>query len=760
MSLAGRMSVTPPPRFIRHAGWFAPPRDGLVQLASMESMTEPESILAVFQECREFPTPLSAAVSPDTPHSHGETSITLSADWSQVGMGLGSGFRFRKQYTVACSERAVIRTLPQGHCSQLLGELLTGESPSGSLKSVVREQTCRGVTHHFLEIWSKHGMLKNIDLTSLNKHGKVYDDVQFGCLAWSPCESKVLYVAEKKQGKVGSSSVLDESRPARDYTEAGPSGEETTGGKDHNVYQEDWGEGLCGKSTPVLCVADINKGTVLLQQGVPPQVSPGQALWAPGGDGVLFVGWWHEPFRLGLKFCNNRRSALFHVDLEGNCECLSSDSHAVSSPRLSPDGRYIVYLQGQVFGPHKQCLSLHLYDWMRKKTSLLVDVVNRPMEGEFAGLYEALPLRCWSADSQRLVFSSYKRNWKELFVVDRCTRRVTRLVDNEEFGSWKLLAIEMDLMVVSCSGLDCPPCLRVGFLPPHGGEAGVTWTSLEEPHQIPTLEWRVLDITPTVQEENTQYSGLDFGALLLKPRGPRGGSKIPLAVFAHGGPHSQFCAEWNVFSAALARTGFAVLMVNYRGSTGFGQDSILSLIGNIGSQDVKDMQRSVLTALQSDTTLDPKRVVVLGGSHGGFLACHLIGQYPDFYKACAARNPVINAATLLGTSDIVDWRYSVIGLQYSYDRVPNPDELATMLHSSPIMHASQIRSPVLLMLGGKDKRVSPHQGLELYRILKSRGSPVRLLWFPEDGHSLSRVDTQADCFLNTTLWFLQHVDIH
>ncbi|KAI1892903.1 hypothetical protein AGOR_G00138310 [Albula goreensis] len=721
--------------------------------------TEPESISAVFREFSQFPTPVSVTVCPEVSANRGTRYINLCTEWSQNETIRGVRLRYNKQYTLQCDDRAVQSALPPGHCSHVHGELLSSYSPSGALKAVIRETNSQGKGQQYLEIWNKQGLLKSLDLTALKKHGRVYEDAQFGSLAWSACEGRVVYVAERSRSKAESSEAAKPG-PASGDEGAGHYREETSAGKeDRSVYQEDWGEGLASKSAPVLCVADVDKSTVSVLQGVPTQVSPGQALWSPGDDGVLFVGWRHEPFRLGLRFCSNRRSALFHVDLEGNCECLSSDSSAVSSPRLSPDRRYIVYLQGQVFGPHSQCLSLQMYDWATKRTSLLVDVVKRPQEGEFAGLYEALPTRCWSADSQRILFSSARRNWKELFVVDRCTKRVTCLVDNEEFGSWKLLAIERDLMVVNCSSLNRPPCLKVGFLPPAGGEAGVSWTALDEPRQIPHLEWRVLNITPVAQEENAEYSGLDFGALLVKPRVPRSGVKVPLVVFAHGGPHSQFSAEWNVSSAALARVGFAVLMVNFRGSTGFGQDSILSLIGNIGNQDVKDVQRAVLTALQSDTSLDPNKVAVMGGSHGGFLACHMIGQYPDFYRACAARNPVINAATLLGTSDIVDWRYSALGLQYSFDRLPSPDALTAMFQVSPIAHASQIKTPVLLMLGGKDKRVSPHQGLELYRALKSRNSPIRLLWFAEDGHSLAKVDTQADCFLNVVLWFLKHLDL-
>uniref|UniRef100_A0A665TPA0 acylaminoacyl-peptidase n=1 Tax=Echeneis naucrates TaxID=173247 RepID=A0A665TPA0_ECHNA len=634
-------------------------------------------------------------------------------DWSQTNLVRGSRVFYSQQWTL----------ITDICVSLLLLRSLSAVSPIRGLRAVIRETG----GHQLLEIWDCHGLRKCLNLTALNKHGRLYEDAQFGCLSWSECENKLLYVAEK-------------SRNTSKETDDGES--------DRSVYCEDWGEALTSKSSPAICVVNLQNGAVSVLQGVPPGISPGQALWAPGSQSVVFVGWYHEPFRLGLKFCSNRRSALFKLDLEGHCECLSGDNLSVSCPRLSPDGSTLIYLQGQVFGPHNQCLSL---DLKSGKTSTLLDVVNRPQPGEFAGVYEALPSRCWSADSQRVVFSSARRNWKVTSKVV-CDLDIRGL---DTVPSMLLLTVQRDLMVVCCSSPNTPPTLRVGFLP-SAGEA-LTWQTLQEPVMTFDFHWTVLDVTPPPGQDNTQYSGLDFGAVLVKPSPALSEGRIPLVVFIHGGPHSQFPAEWNCTTAGLAKLGFAVLMVNYRGSTGFGQDSILSLIGQIGSQDVKDVQTAVLTALQNDLTLDPKRLAVLGGSHGGFLSCHLVGQYPDFYRVCAARNPVINAATLLGTSDIVDWRYTSVGFQYSYDQIPTSEALAAMLEKSPITHAAQIKAPVLLMLGGKDRRVSPHQGLELYKALKSRASPVRLLWFAEDGHSLSRVDTQANCFLNTVLWLFQHL---
>lgn len=658
---------------------------------------------------------------------NGQTLYDVSTEWTQSDLVRGSRLSFCQRWTLLSEETHRIQTvLPPGPALPLSSECLSSLSPVQGLRAVVKDTS----GNQLLEVWDERGLRKCLNLTALNKHGPVYEDAQFGGLTWSRCENKLLYVAEK----TSPSNI-----------------------KDRHVFLEDWGEALSRRSVPALCCVDLKSGGLSVLQGTPPEVSPGQAVWSMDGQSVYFVGWYHEPYRLGLKFCTNRRSALFQLHLTGHCVRLSEENVSVLSPRLSPDGSALVFLQGKVFGPHAQCLKMQMLDVRSGTISTLVDVVHTPQDGGFSGVYEALPSSCWSEDSQRVVFSSAHRNWKEVFVVDRRTRTVSCVSDNvsdgpREFGSWKVLSVHRDLMVVSCSSPNTPPTLRVGFL----DGPRVSWRTLVPPLRTFDFSWTTMDLRPSAEEDDPQHAGLDFGAILLKPS-PQSDAKFPLVVFVHGGPHSQFPAEWNSTAAGLVQLGLAVLMVNYRGSTGFGQDGISSLIGRIGRQDVRDVQRAVQVALQSDVTLDPGRLAVFGGSHGGFLSCHLIGQYPDVYRACAVRNPVVNAATLLGTSDIVDWRYSSVGLDFCYEHIPTAEALAAMLERSPIRHAPQMTCALLLMLGGRDRRVSPHQGLELYRALKSRGRNVRLLWFPEDGHSLSRVDTQTDCFLNTVLWLQEHL---
>uniref|UniRef100_A0A3Q2E8I8 Acylamino-acid-releasing enzyme n=1 Tax=Cyprinodon variegatus TaxID=28743 RepID=A0A3Q2E8I8_CYPVA len=732
----------------------------------MESqmITNPNEIAKLYRELSLFPSLSRADIGPVITSQYGGKYSNIYTEWSQRDLERNESVRFCRQYIVFHDDKSVVYSGASGNCTEIKGEVLSKDSPSGEMKAVIRECSIKGEEKQFLEIWSKNIKVKSINLTALKKHGKVYEDEQFGSLVWSHSETHLLYVAEKKRPEAKSffqselpdlSSIEDEELTLR--TEKKDTGEQF-------VYHEDWGEALVSKSCPVLCVLDIEGDNVSVLEGVPDSISPGQAFWAPGDTGVVFVGWWHEPFRLGLKYCPNRRSSLFYVDLTGGkCEQLSSDTSAVYSPRLSPDQCRIVYLECSVYGPHMQCSRLCMYDWYTKKTSVVVDVIGRPREDGFTGIYSSqLSPKCWSADSQRVVVACPQRSRKELLVVDTSTGSITSLTTKSDIGNWCLLNIERDLMVVSCSSPNCPPSLRVGFLPGKDSQEEVVWITLEESQILPDIDWQIKTFTPPAEQDNSQYRKIIL-------RNIHRISTLTVSIIKHlsvslllfsslGGPHSVIVAEWLLSTSVLCKMGFALLLVNYRGSLGYGQDNILSLPGNVGSQDVKDVQFAVESVLQSDE-FDTQKVAVSGGSHGGFLACHLIGQYPGFYKACVSRNPVINLASMIGSTDIPDWCMVEAGYDYSPDCLPDPAVWEQMLNKSPIKYVSQVRTPVLLTLGEDDKRVPNKQGIEYYKALKAKKIPVRLLWYPGNNHSLSKVDAESDGFMNIALWIIQHLSL-
>lgn len=350
------------------------------------------------------------------------------------------------------------------------------------------------------------------------------------------------------------------------------------------------------------------------------------------------------------------------------------------------------------------------------------------------------------------------RSQQVLFVVDTMTGNVASLQSKESSpGSWKLMAIDRNLLVVRFSSPNCPPTVKVGFLPPAGKEAEMAWVSLEEQNSIVDIDWSYKTHKPPPEQENSQYPGLDFESIFLKPRSVLPEDRLPLVVYPHGGPHSVFVSEWMLFPAVLCKMGFAVQLVNYRGSLGFGQHSVMSLLGKVGDQDVKDMQTAVLQVLKTEP-IDPHKVVLCGGSHGGFLSCHLIGQYPEFYKSCIVRNPVINIPAMAGSTDIPDWCLVESGLTFSYEALPEATQWGDMLNKSPIIYVSKVKTPVLLMLGAEDRRVPNTQGLEYYKALRAHGVEARLLWYPGNNHALSKVDAESDGFMNIALWILKHLD--
>lgn len=121
-----------------------------------------------------------------------------------------------------------------------------------------------------------------------------------------------------------------------------------------------------------------------------------------------------------------------------------------------------------------------------------------------------------------------------------------------------------------------------------------------------------------------------------------------------GGPHSAFTTEFSVYNHCLAQLGVTLAMVNYRGSTNYGKEGVECLIGKVGDVDIEDTQ-FVAEYMRKSGEVDVDRVAIWGGSHGGYVSAFLVGKYPDYYKACILRNPVINMGQVLAQSDIPDW---------------------------------------------------------------------------------------------------------
>ncbi|KFQ15396.1 Acylamino-acid-releasing enzyme, partial [Leptosomus discolor] len=592
-----------------------------------------------------------------------------------------------------------------------------------------------------LQVWDNSGRSHSVDLMALGKHREVYTEGPFACLAWSHSETQLLYVAKKSWPKRRSPSCHAQS-PVSGAAGCGADRAVLQG--EQFMYREDWGEALSTRSVPVLCALDLEGSSLLVLEGVPEHLSPGQALWSPDDHSVVFVGWWHEPFRLGLSDCSNRRLGVFHLDLaSGHCELLSAEHSAACSPQLSPDGWRLLYLEGGLGGFHRQCLCM--LTWQTRQTVTVLDVVREPTEA-FAGLYrETLPPRCWAAETRRA----------DLLLVDTEAATVTNLTAGSTEGCWELLSLQWDLLVATCSAPHRPPSLVVAVLPPAGQELPLRWVPVEDVPTVPGVTWKTLTVQPPCSGKSPAMHGTQaFEALLLSP--PDGTAPHPLVVCPHDGPHAVFDARWRPSMAALCQLGFAVLLVNYHGSLGFGQASISSLLSHMDEQDVADTQLAVEQALCSET-LDPHHLALLAGSHGAFIALHLLAHEPERYQACALRSPVSNLPALLGTSDIPNWRYTFLGLPYTFVRVPHAEEVATMLLCSPIAQVARVRTPMLLCGGAWDQRVSPTQALELYRVLQAGGVPVRLLWYPEGGHMLAGVEMEANVFGNCACWLLWHL---
>lgn len=204
---------------------------------------------------------------------------------------------------------------------------------------------------------------------------------------------------------------------------------------------------------------------------------------------------------------------------------------------------------------------------------------------------------------------------------------------------------------------------------------------------------------------------------------PRGKGPHPVVLMIHGGPYTQYTAALFDEAEVLAGAGYAVVMCNPRGGSGYGASHGRAVKEAMGTVDVADLLAFLDEAL-TDRDLDSARVGIMGGSYGGLMTTWILGHTDRFVAGISER--AVNAwDSFSGTSDIGSW---------FADEYVGDNQHA----QSPLTHADQIATPLLIIHSERDFRCPLEQGQRLFALLKKRGVPTKLLVFPGEGHELSR----------------------
>ncbi len=229
--------------------------------------------------------------------------------------------------------------------------------------------------------------------------------------------------------------------------------------------------------------------------------------------------------------------------------------------------------------------------------------------------------------------------------------------------------------------------------------------------------------------------GRTIHGYLIRPRGVSG--PAPLVTLIHGGPWVR--DSWNpaVFNSLqlLANRGYAVLTVNYRGSTGYGRDHLWAADREYFGRLQKDIAEAVQWAVDQGHA-DRNRLAVMGASFGGFSTLAQLIQKPHDYR-CG-----VNIVGVANWPRVVDnwppfWR-NRHWFARTYGDVRKPEDRAQMLANSPVTHLDRITAPLLVVHGGNDIRVLKQDSDDVVAALQKRGHPVEYLLFADEGHSISK----------------------
>src|SRR4051812_21278387 len=260
------------------------------------------------------------------------------------------------------------------------------------------------------------------------------------------------------------------------------------------------------------------------------------------------------------------------------------------------------------------------------------------------------------------------------------------------------------------------------------------------------LQFGATETVTTKSKDGTEVHGL-----LTTPVGYTAGKKIPMLLRIHGGPNGQDQHSFSFERQWFAANGYAVLVVNYRGSAGRGSKFSKSIWSDWGHYEVDDLQAMVDQVVKMGVA-DPNKLGVGGWSYGGILTDYMIASDTRFKAATSGAGTAFTVA-FYGTDQYI--------IQYDYEIGPPWDPKAWETYqkiSYPFLHADRIKTPTLFLGGEKDFNVPVQGGQQMYQALRSLGIETQLVIYPNEFHGITRPSYVRDRYERYLAWYEAHIN--
>ncbi len=448
------------------------------------------------------------------------------------------------------------------------------------------------------------------------------------------------------------------------------------------------------------------------------------------------------------------------------------------SPLWSPDDRSIALTQARADGKDSNIL---LIDVATGKISNLT-----PHEGE-----KEYSSADWSPDGRRLLISSNAKNgYTNVAILDVSTRAVQWLTEDRwelSAGNWsppdgrlvtwtsnvdgnadifthsiktgKTNALPVRKGVNALAGAESAfsrDGRRLAYFHSGADSPGDLWVydfATGKSQQVTfalVAGVRAEDLVEPYLVHYPTFDGRKISAFLYVPYNLTKTNSSPAIVYVHGGPTAQSVNSFSPGIQYLVNQGYVVIAPNYRGSTGFGKEFQDLNLFDMGGGDLKDVIHAT-KFLETIGYVDPKKVVIMGGSYGGYMTMMGVTKAASLWAAGVAIVPFVNWFTEVQHED-------PLLQQYDLATMGEPGKNKALWEDrSPINFIENIRVPLLLLAGGHDPRCPREESDQVAEAVKKKGGVVEYHVYDHEGHGFSRLENQIDSFKRIAAFLNRYV---